>query len=210
MADIIQEVTEDIKAEKFLYILKNFTKIFVVISLVILLITSIIVYSNFKYEQKQLNFSKDYFSIINANVDGYSELYTKITSGNSESYAPMSVISYSKILISQKKYEDAFKLLVDLYSNKENELIFRNISRVLIMSTIINNNLPDFQVYNELGNTSISEPFYDLIKLLYAQILLIKNQDLEAKNILVEFVKSSGAFDNASSLANILLSNIDN
>lgn len=210
MADIIQEVTEDIKEEKFLYVIKNFTKIFVVISLVILLITSIVVYNNFKYEQKQLAFSKDYFRIINANVAGYSDLYTKITSGNSESYAPMSVISYSKILISQKKYNDAFNLLVDLYNNKENELVFRNISRVLIMSTIINNNLQDFQVYNKLGDTSISEPFYDLIKLLYAQILLIKNQDLEAKNILVEFVKSPGAFDNISSLANILLSNIDN
>ena len=78
MADIIQEITEDIKTEKFLYVIKNFTKIFIIISLVILLITSAVVYRNYKHEQKQLAFSIDYFRLVNANIDDLrSKLYKK-------------------------------------------------------------------------------------------------------------------------------------
>ena len=212
MADIIQEITEDIKTEKFLYVIKNFTKIFIIISLVILLITSAVVYRNYKHEQKQLAFSIDYFRLVNANIDaeGYSDLYKKITLGNSESYASMALISYSKVLISQKKYNDAFKLLIDLYNNKGNDIVFRNISRILIVSTIISQDFKDFKGYDQLGEGSISEPFYGMIKLLYAQALLAKNQDVEAKNILVNLVGSSGAFDNINSLANMLLNDIGN
>lgn len=212
MTDIIQEVTEDIKTEKFLYVIKNFTKIFVAISVVVLLVTSAVVYRNYKHEQKQLAFSADYFRLVNTNIEasGYSDLYKKITLGNSESYAPMAVISYSKTLISQKKYNEAFKLLVDLYNNNENDVVFRNISRVLIMSTIISQDFKDFQMDDELAHSKLSEPFAGLIKLLYAQILLTKNQDVEAKNILVELVGNSGAFNNIYSLANVLLSDIGN
>ena len=50
--------------------------------------------------------------------------------------------------------------------------------------------------------------FYDY--LIFPRMYDLRKMILEAKNILVEFVKSPGAFDNTSSLANILLSNIDN
>jgi hypothetical protein len=212
MTDIIQEVAEDIKTEKFLHVIKNFTKIFVSFSMMILLITSIVVYRNYKYEQKQLAFSVDYFRLINTNPEtpGYSDLYNKVALGNSESYAPMSVIHHSKALIIQKKYDEALKLLVNLYNNEENDVVFRNISRVLVMSTLMSQDFKDFRADNELGRSDIGEPFYGLIKLLYVQVLLSQNQDTEARNILVELVGSSGAFDNINSLASVMLSDIGN
>jgi predicted negative regulator of RcsB-dependent stress response len=213
MSDIIQEVAEDIKTEKFFYVIKKFTKIFVVLSLIALLATAGFVYHNYKYEQKQLAFSIDYHNLANANIDSpdYSNLLNKLTKSDSEAYGAMANISYAKQLIAVKNYQEAFKILTSLYNNSSNNVVFRNISRVIILATILAQDLKDISLDNKISETTSNQPFNNLIKLLYAQILLGNDKIEEAKAILTELLdKNNLSADNIYFLAHVLMNNISN
>lgn len=205
MSDLIQEVADDIRTEKFFDIVRKFTKVFITVAAVILLITAGVVYYNYKHEQKQLAFGVDYYQFQHSNND--AKALKQLTSANSEAFGAMANLSYAKSLLAARKYKEGFAVLTALINDNANDIAFRNLAKLIIMSTALAQELPDFKPERIYGESDSKQPFYNMIKLSYAQLLLQDKQTAEAKQVLEKLVADNDAFDNISFLANVLINN---
>ncbi len=212
MSDLIQEVANDIKTEKFFNVIGKFTKIFLAIALIVILLSIAFVYKDYKYEQKQLSFSVDYYRMINMNATAvdYKNLNNALTQSYSEAYRAMASLAYARVLFAEKKYQDALELLAIIANDRINDITFKNIAKIMLMSTVLTQEMKDYNIDSGIGKTHANEPFHGTIKLLYAQILLRNNQNAEAKKILAELIQANNTLENINFLGSVLMNNINN
>lgn len=211
MNDLIDEVATDIKTENFYLAVKNLTKIFIVIAAIILAITGGWVYYNNKHEEKQLAFNVDYYNLLNTDINDkdFQNKLSTITHNDSEAFGPMANLFYAKKLIANKKFPEAYKILNDICANKNNDITFTNIAKILLLSTATEQNNKEIALPQVAVTDKQAQPFENLLKLTYAEQLINTQNKAEAKAVLESLVANNDS-DNIYYLAMVLINNLGN
>lgn len=209
MTDLIEEVANDLRSEKFFLLVKKITKIFLGCAALILIITAAYVYYTHAYQNKQMALSVDYYHLINSknNQENYNKYLNKLDNKKAGIYAQLAAVNHAKMLLKAGKQEEAFSSLIKLYQQDGNDITMKNAAQILIL----NQALADQKITPEIlaiAKSTTKQPYQEISQLLKAQYLAQSNESSFAISILQELITKSED-DNITYLAKALISNME-
>lgn len=212
--DLLDEVQEDLKEEKYSRIVSRLTRIFLSIAAIALIATSVYVWKDSRASKLQnklsVLFNKALLSVDNNNFDESIVYFDQITKHPDQQYAALAYLHKSAVLVKQNKLDQAQEALFKIYNNQKFDNSFRELAKL----TFLGNQLE----MNELKDTKSSEILTKLVKSdstwrlsalqLKALYNLKQNNIDDAKMTLNEIISSSDASkysqDTASSILSVI------
>ena len=176
MADIFDEVSEELKNDQLIKTWKKYSKL--IIAFIILLIISLISYQAFKnWKEKKIEaISKEYFEAVenleNKNYDKSKELFLKNLENHDGGYKMLSLFGLAESNFKNGKIKEMTLNYKSIYDNESIDIYYRNLSRML---SVIKNNSASFNEQKLLLEPIINSP--SKLQILAAElevILLIK------------------------------------
>ena len=194
MADIFDEVSEELKNDQLIKIWKKYSKL--IIALVILLIISLISYQVYKnwYKKKIEAIATEYFEAIenleNKNYTKSKNLFLKNSENHESGYKMLSLFGLAESNYKNNKINEMILNYKNIYNNENNDMYYRNLSRFL---SVIKDNSSSFNEQMVLLEPIINTP--SNLQILAAEleiILLIKfNKIKEAQKALNNLLNRS-------------------
>ena len=194
MADIFDEVSEELKNDQLIKIWKKYSKL--IIALVILLIISLISYQVYKnwYKKKIEAIATEYFEAIenleNKNYTKSKNLFLKNLENHEGGYKMLSLFGLAESNYKNNKINEMILNYKNIYDNESNDVYYRNLSRFL---SVIKDNSSSFNEQMVLLEPIINTP--SNLQILAAEleiILLIKfNKIKEAQKALNNLLNRS-------------------
>ena len=194
MADIFDEVSEELKNDQLIKIWKKYSKL--IIALVILLIISLISYQVYKnwYKKKIEVIATEYFEAIenleNKNYTKSKNLFLKNSENREYGYKMLSLFGLAESNYKNNKINEMILNYKNIYDNESNDMYYRNLSRFL---SVIKDNSSSFNEQMVLLEPIINTP--SNLQILAAEleiILLIKfNKIKEAQKALNNLLNRS-------------------
>ena len=194
MADIFDEVSEELKNDQLIKIWKKYSKL--IIALVILLIISLISYQVYKnwYKKKIEAIATEYFEAIenleNKNYTKSKNLFLKNSENHEGGYKMLSLFGLAESNYKNNKINEMILNYKNIYDNESNDIYYRNLSRFL---SVIKDNSSSFNEQMVLLEPIINTP--SNLQILAAEleiILLIKfNKIKEAQKALNNLLNRS-------------------
>lgn len=215
MKDIIDEVKEDLEAEKLFTFARRYGKYFLSVALIIILSSAIYVYLSHRNTKIQEDLSYEYYKLFESdkragqNSESYSKM-NKLIKNKKSVYAKLAGFKRADELISEKKYDETIKLLSDIANDPKYEQI-ANIATIKMSEIVIKYNLNS---HRETAmrflkeNIEKKEPFSEISHLLLVQLLMEDNKKEEAIELLQKLNNNDKAPENIKFFANALLSSI--
>lgn len=209
MTDLIEEVANDLRSEKFFILVKKITKIFLGCAALILIITAAYVYYTHSYQQKQMALSVDYYQLLNSknNQENYDKYLAKLDNTKAGIYAQLAAVNHAKMLLKAGKQEEAFSSLIKLYQQDGNDITIKNAAQILLLNQAI----ADQKITTEIttmAKTPTKQPYQEISQLLKAQYLAQSNDSAFSLSILQDLVAKSQD-ENIIYLAKALVSNME-
>jgi hypothetical protein len=135
MSDILDEIREDLKYERYAYLWKKYGTYCIVIAIVIVISTATTVW----YKQHQLNIAETEGSKLfratqfrdSAQVDQANALYTEIIQGKSNSTASVAAFNQATTLAKSGKVDEAKALFLTIASQNKYPEEFRQLSELM-------------------------------------------------------------------------------
>ena len=214
MTDLLDEVQEDFKAEKYSRITRNVTYSFIVIVVITLLAVGIYVWKENASDkmQKELSviFNQALLSSEDNKLDDSIIYFNQIIEHPHQEYASLSYLNKAAILVKQDKYEEAKKTLSEMIGHKHFDLALRELAEITILSNQLNSKNNDVAINNEEFDrlTKDNKP-WKLLALQLKALYQIKQNDLAGAKESLELVMNSSQVNKSSKdIATSILSSI--
>lgn len=194
MADIFDEVSEELKQDQLIQIWKKYSKL--IITLISLIIISLISYQAYiTWNKKKIEaISEQYFQALEELEDkNYSEshdLFLKNSQIDKSGYSTLSLFGLAESNYQNKKIDEMILNYQTIYSNENIDIYYRNLSRIL---SVLKDNKSSFDQQKLLLEPILNSP--SKLQILAAELevmLLIKFDKIkEAKSALNILLKRS-------------------
>ena len=191
MADIFDEVSEDLRQDKIIQVWKKFSKF--IISFVLFVIISMFGYQGYNnWKKNQLNDqSENFFNALenleNNNLQKSSELFIKTSSGNINGYEMLSIFGLAETNFQNNKIEKMTENYKSIYDNTNFDNYYRGLSRLL--SVIRDNKSSYKKLHNRLEPILNSPSKLQMLAAELEIILLVRfNMIKKAKSSLTNLL----------------------
>ena len=194
MADIFDEVSEELKQDQLIQIWKKYSKL--IITLISLIIISLISYQAYiTWNKKKIEaISEQYFQALEELEDkNYSEshdLFLKNSQNDKSGYSTLSLFGLAQSNYQNKKIDEMILNYQTIYSNENIDIYYRNLSRIL---SVLKDNKSSFDKQKLLLEPILNSP--SKLQTLAAELevmLLIKFDKIkEAQSALNILLKRS-------------------
>ena len=194
MADIFDEVSEDLRQEKITQIWKKFSK--VIISFIVFVIISICGYQGYiSWKKNQLNAQAEFFfnalnNLENNNIQKSKDFFLKNSSGNGDGYQMLSIFGLAENHFKDNKIEKMRQNYQSIYDNTTFDNYYRDLARIL--SVIRDKKSPYVKLHNLLKPILNSPSKLQTLAAELEIILLIRfNMIKKAKLLLTKLLNRS-------------------
>ena len=194
MADIFDEVSEELKQDQLIQIWKKYSKL--IITLISLIIISLVSYQAYiTWHKKKIEaISEQYFQALKELEDkNYSEshdLFLKNSQNDRSGYGTLSLFGLAESNYQNKKIDEMILNYQTIYSNENIDIYYRNLSRIL---SVLKDNKSSFDKQKLLLEPILNSP--SKLQILAAELevmLLIKFDKIkEAQSALNILLKRS-------------------
>ena len=194
MADIFDEVSEELKQDQLIQIWKKYSKL--IITLISLIIISLVSYQAYiTWNKKKIEaISEQYFQALEELEDkNYSEshdLFLKNSQNDKSGYSTLSLFGLAESNYQNKKIDEMILNYQTIYSNENIDIYYRNLSRIL---SVLKDNKSSFNQQKLLLEPILNSP--SKLQILAAELevmLLIKFDKIkEAQSALNILLKRS-------------------
>ena len=194
MADIFDEVSEELKQDQLIQIWKKYSKL--IITLISLIIISLVSYQAYiTWNKKKIEaISEQYFQALEKLEDkNYSEshdLFLKNSQNDKSGYSTLSLFGLAESNYQNKKIDEMILNYQTIYSNENIDIYYRNLSRIL---SVLKDNKSSFDQQKLLLEPILNSP--SKLQILAAELevmLLIKFDKIkEAQSALNVLLKRS-------------------
>ena len=194
MADIFDEVSEELKQDQLIQIWKKYSKL--IITLISLIIISLVSYQAYiTWNKKKIEaISEQYFQALEELEDkNYSEshdLFLKNSQNDKSGYSTLSLFGLAESNYQNKKIDEMILNYQTIYSNENVDIYYRNLSRIL---SVLKDNKSSFDQQKLLLEPILNSP--SKLQILAAELevmLLIKFDKIkEAQSALNILLKRS-------------------
>jgi len=201
MPDILDEIKEDIEKEKFLSFVKKYGKYVLSISAVILFITAVVVYMNYRSDIKQQKLSKVYYNFLSHVKDGVPEALAK---EKNNIYSALARVDYAIYLRDQKQYKESLLQFSEVIKHCSHEEI-RNLAAVHAILTAMQGNLDEnYALFSDLGKkVKADSPLGGLLIWSLAELESSRKNN-DGAQALLKKIDYNSAHDSVKILYNIL------
>ena len=194
MADIFDEVSEELKQDQLIQIWKKYSKL--IITLISLIIISLVSYQAYiTWNKKKIEaISEQYFQALeeleNKNYSESHNLFLKNSQIDISGYGILSLFGLAESNYQNKKIDEMILNYQTIYSNENIDIYYRNLSRIL---SVLKDNKSSFDQQKLLLEPILSSP--SKLQVLAAELevmLLIKFDKIkEAQSALNILLKRS-------------------
>ena len=194
MADIFDEVSEELKQDQLIQIWKKYSKL--IITLISLMIVSLVSYQAYiTWNKKKIEaISEQYFQALEELEDkNYSEshnLFLKNSQNDNSGYGTLSLFGLAESNYQNMKIDEMLLNYQTIYSNENIDIYYRNLSRIL---SVLKDNKSSFDKQKLLLEPILNSP--SKLQILAAELevmLLIKFDKIkEAQSALNILLKRS-------------------
>ena len=194
MADIFDEVSEELKQDQLIQIWKKYSKL--IITLISLIIISLVSYQAYiTWNKKKIEaISEQYFQALEELEDkNYSEsynLFLKNSQNDKSGYSTLSLFGLAESNYQNKKIDEMILNYQTIYSNENIDIYYRNLSRIL---SVLKDNKSSFDQQKLLLEPILNSP--SKLQILASELevmLLIKFDKIkEAQSALNILLKRS-------------------
>ena len=159
MADIFDEVSEELKQDQLIQIWKKYSKL--IITLISLIIISLISYQAYiTWNKKKIEaISEQYFQALEELEDkNYSEsynLFLKNSQNDKSGYGTLSLFGLAESNYQNKKIDEMILNYQTIYSNENIDIYYRNLSRIL---SVLKDNKSSFDQQKLLLEPILNSP----------------------------------------------------
>ena len=194
MADIFDEVSEELKQDQLIQIWKKYSKL--IITLISLIIISLVSYQAYiTWNKKKIEaISEQYFQALEKLKDkNYSEssnLFLKNSQNDRSGYGTLSLFGLAESNYQNMKIDEMLLNYQTIYSNENIDIFYRNLSRIL---SVLKDNKSTFDQQKLLLEPILNSPskFQNLAAELEVMLLIKFNKIKEAKTALNILLKRS-------------------
>ena len=192
MADIFDEVSEELKQDQLIQTWKKYSKL--IVTLILFIIISLVSYQAYKiWNQKKIKiFSERYFQALekleSKNYSKSYSLFLKNSQNNKSGYGILSIFGLAETNYKNGKIDEMILNYKTIYEDKSIDIYYRNLSRIL---SVFKDNKSSFDQQKLLLEPILNSP--SNLQILAAELevlLLIKfNKIKEAQtalNVLLE------------------------
>ena len=194
MADIFDEVSEELKQDKLIQTWKKYSKI--IITLILLIIISLVSYQSYLIWKKNKieEISEQYFEALekleNKNYSKSQSLFLKNAQNHKNGYKMLSLFGLAESNYQNGKIDEMILNYKTIYNDESIDIYYRNLSRIL---SVLKDNSSSFDQQKLLLEPILKSP--SLLQALAAELevlLLIKFDKIkEAKQALNVLLKRS-------------------
>ncbi len=213
MADIFDEVSEELKQDQLIQIWKKYSKLIII--LISLIIISLVSYQAYiTWDKKKIEaISEQYFQALEKLEDkNYSEsynLFLKNSKNEKSGYGTLSLFGLAESNYQNGKIDEMILNYQTIYSNENIDIYYRNLSRIL---SVLKDNKSSFDQQKLLLEPILNSP--SKLQILAAELevmLLIKfdkiKEAISALNILLKRTDLSFEQKNRLELINKIYKN---
>ena len=210
MTDLLDEVSEDLREEKYNNIIKKIVRIFTVTALLIICGVSIYVWKENNAEKLQLQLGKWFNQAILAfedkKLDEAVTYFDKIIDHSHQQYAALAYLNKAALLFKQNKFAQGQEILLKITEHKHFDLALRELAEITYLSNQLNSEQPiDEKAKSILDKLSKENKPWRLSALQLKALYDIKSNKIEeAKASLKEILESKTAtrssYDSATSI----------
>lgn len=214
MSDLLDEVQEDLKEERYSRIVGKLTRIFLSLAAIALVCTSVYVWkenaSSKLQQQLGVLFNKGLISVEKNNLDESIAYFDQVIVHSHEQYAALAYLQKSSVLVKQNKYEQAQKTLLEMTEHKNFDPALRELAQVIFLGNQLQmNGVEDPQTSDMLSNLTQPGRFWQLSALQLKALYDLKQKKTDdAKVTLNEIIQSQQASkysqDTASSILSVI------
>ena len=185
MADIFDEVSEELKQDRLIQIWKKNSKY--IISFLLMLIISIISYQLFmNWNKNKLEYSSQQFfnaleKLENKKYEESSKIFLKSSNQNNEGYRVLSLFGLAETNYRSGDIKEMILNYRKIYEDTNIDLYFRNLSRLL---TVMKDNVSTFEQQIKILKPILNSP--SKLQLLAAELevmLLIRSDNINEVRI---------------------------
>lgn len=212
MSDLLDEVQEDLKEERYGRIIGKLTRIFLSVAAIALICTSIYVWkentSNKLQQQLGILFNKGLLSVENNNLDESIIYFDQIIKHSSEQYAALAYLQKSSVLVKQNKYEQAQTTLLEMSEHKNFDPALKELAQVIFLGNQLQmNGVEDPKTSEMLANLIKPGTSWQLSALQLKALYDLKQKKTDdAKVTLNEIIHSEQASKYSQDAASSILS----
>ena len=194
MADIFDEVSEELKQDQLIQIWKKYSKL--IITLISLIIVSLVSYQAYiTWNKKKIEaISEKYFQALEELEDkNYSEshnLFLKNSENDKSGYGTLSLFGLAESNYQNMKIDEMLLNYQTIYSNENIDIFYRNLSRIL---SVLKDNKSSFDKQKLLLEPILNSPskLQTLAAELEVMILIKFDKIKEAQSALNILLKRS-------------------
>ncbi len=212
MTDLLDEVQEDLKEERYGRIIHKVSRVFISVAVIALLFTAVYVWkenTNNKLQYKLgVLFNKALLSAEAGNLDESITYFDQVIEQSHQQYVALAYLQKAAILVKQNKYEQAQKILLEMSKNTDFDIVFRDLAQVVFLGNQlqINGSENPQEMFAKL--LSSDNPWQLSALQLKALYNLRENKIDDAKITLNEIIHSEQASkysqDTASSILSVI------
>ncbi len=212
MTDLLDEVKEDIREERYQYIVRKFTKFFSICAVIIIIGVSIYVWKEHIASKLQHNlglwFSQATTAIEQNQLDEAITYLDKIIEHPHQQYAALAYLNKAAILLKQNKIGEAENILLKMADHKHFNVALRELSQMIYLSNKLINNEDDKNAVDEMlaSLTKENKPWQLSGLQLKALYDIKRNKIDDAKASLNQIISSKQANYSSKDTASSILS----
>ena len=197
MTDLLDEIQEDLKEERYSRIVRKLSKIFFILAAAILIFTSVYVWkeraSNELQQSLSIIFNKAIVSAENDQLDEAISYFDQVIEHSHQQYAALAYLQKAAILIKQNKHEQAQVTLLKMIEHKHFDLAFRELAQVVFLGNQLKiNNIEDPQNSEMLSRLTKSNKPWQLSALQLKALYDLKQNKIEDAKVALKEITASG------------------
>lgn len=212
--DLLDEVQEDLKEERYNRIVSRLTRGFLSLAAIALIATGIYVWrdntSTNLQNKLSILFNKALLAAENNNLDESIVYFDQVIQHPKQQYAALAYLQKAAVLVKQDKFDEAQKALLEMYKNEEFELALRELAQVVFLGNQLQmNDLENSKTSEMLDKLVKSDNTWKLSALQLKALYDLKQSNIEDARITLNEIMSSQeaskySQDTASSILSVI------
>lgn len=201
--DILSEISQDIKQEKYEKFLLNNWKKFLYISIFIVSLTAISLIINNVQNQTSKEVGSLYY---NAYQNQKTDFYKKVIIEKHNGFTPLAALNYAAVKNSEGDHQQAIEIVTDLQSNSKNyDKALIDKAKLDKAFYLIKNKGKEAEILLLLNEVIAASTFSSTAKEVKALYLLQNGNNVEAEKLLQELANSASVQPTIKERANKIL-----
>lgn len=212
--DIFDEARTELKQQKLHEFIMKYYKAFITLTVLVLGIVSIIVFTNYRHRKHQEELAKNYYDLfISGQISSkFNDVpFGELIKFRDSIFMPFAEYYYVNSAVKDGKYERAVQLLFDLNESTKKYPEISNMMKVRLAGIVMQQNMKTYHYkVAEILKKAIKKkdtPYYHMMKLLLGQLLLELGTKDEALKTLKELNQTKETPEDIKLFSGAILSN---